>query len=245
MAASAEPRIVMQFDPNAASKESDLFPRSGRGFTNKKSTVSGNALRIVTDPSAGRAIALSAGSRRGDTVSKSSLVHEGFDAGRGTTLSVSMDLKFNGGIPRGVFLADIECSDCWPKRSLLRNQSPGIRLFIDKASGGLAVDRGKIGFRGKHLRTSKRQPRLPVGRWFTLVWTMQLDQSDTALTRVLVDNQLQFEARGATLMDRAVFQRYGVKLGKTRYNYVEMGVTANESAKPVEVLLGKVKITLE
>ncbi|MEO1140176.1 MAG: hypothetical protein AAFW87_12040 [Pseudomonadota bacterium] len=244
--ASAESGVVMQFDPANASRFEDMFPRSGKGLTNKKTTVSGNNIDIVSDPQLSRrVIALSAKRRKGNTVSKSSVVHEGFSAKEGSTLVVSMDVKLNTLSPGGIFMMDIECSDCWPKPSIHPNKSPGIRLYIDKSTGSLAIDRGKIGLRSKPLRTKGRAPRFPTDKWVTLVWRSQISSGKNALTQIYVDDVLHLEARGATLMDDRVFKKYGINLRKLEYNYVEMGVTANESARDLEMRISKVEIRLE
>lgn len=246
VAVSAERGTVMQIDPADASRVSDLFPRTGKGFTNKKETVRGNDISIlVDDVLQKRVVSMYAKPRRGNTVSKSSVVHEGFSATAGTTFVLSMQVKLRAKSPGGVFLVDLECSDCWPKNSLLPNKSPGIRLYIDKSSGRLAVDRGKIGMRSNPLRSRGNAPRFPTDRWVNLVWRIEIDNSDRAVTQAFVDGKLFLEARGATLMDDRIFRKYGVQLEKFRYNYAELGITANESQRDLEMRIGKVKIELE
>ncbi len=244
--AAADRGTVMQIDPGAAAGVNELFPRTGKGFTNKKETVNGNDISILVDDEvARRVVSLYAKPRRGSTVSKSSVVHEGFDARQGSTFVLSMQVKLRAKSAGGVFLADLECSDCWPRNSLLPNKSPGIRLYIDKGTGRLAVDRGKIGMRNDPLRSRGNAPRFPTNRWVDLVWKVQIDNSNSALTQVFVDGALYLEARGATLMDDRIFRKYGVNLQKFRYNYIELGITANESARELEMRVGKVKIALE
>lgn len=245
-AVTAQARTIMNFDPHVANSAAELFPKSGKGFTNRQLTVNGNAMNVVADPSIGkRVVKFSAGPRAGNTVSKSSVIHEGFSAPEGSTLVMQADFFIEGSRPNGLFLMDLECWSCWPKSSLIKNKSPGIRLYVDKSTGELAVDRGKIGMRNAPLRNRGKAPSIPTNRWFTLTWRTQVTGNDNAYTQVLVDGKPYLEARGATLMQDKVFLRHGIKLQKFEYDRFEIGITANETGKNAAMRLGEVKIWLE
>jgi len=242
----ADAKMLLDFKASKIRDTGDLFPASGGGFTNQKSTLSGNSKQIVTDSVLEqRVLRLTAGPRRAGTVSKESLVFQGFSAGEGRNLFVALRLKMLGPSVRGVYVIDVECTDCWPKNSTLPNKSPGIRLKIDPQTGRLTIDRGKIGYPREPLESPGGVPAFPVGKWVDMIWQIQLSGNSKVETSVIVDDVVLLQAKGFTLPQDSVFQRYGLKLEKFRYDYVEIGLTANESPNQQSMLVSRVQVWLD
>lgn len=239
--ATADARKVMSFDPANARSVSNIFSPST--FTNRQMTLNQNTMDVVRDPAMGHnVVRFSAAPRSGGTVSKSSVLHQGFTAPEGSTLVVELDVFVEGSSAKGLFLADIECRSCWPERSLISNKSPGIRLFVHN-NGRLGLDRGKLGMRGSALLG--QGPAFPTNQWAKIRWRMQVSSSDQAYTEILVNGVPHLQTRGATLMNDRIFRRNGIRLQRFLYDYVEFGITANESGGNRALRLGDVKISLE
>ena len=246
MPTSVGAELLLDFKAGKIRDTRDLFPSSGEAFTNQKSTLPNNTKQIVIDPVLEqRVIRFHADPRRGGTVSKESVVYQGFSAGEGQRLTVALRLKLIGPSARGVYIIDVECTDCWPKGSSVPNKSPGIRLKIDPQSGRLTIDRGKIGYRRAPLKSTHGVPAFPIGKWVDLVWQIELSGKSKVQTSVTVDDDVLLQAKGFTLPQDSVFRGYGIKLEKFRYDYVEIGLTANESSNPQSMLVSWVQVWLD
>ncbi|SFR33695.1 hypothetical protein [Litoreibacter janthinus] len=228
---------LMNYNVASATELSQLFPKSGRGFTNIKSTYDDNKIQMAGGSVAMRAVKRPSGSSK---VSKASLVHEGFEARQGDILKISLRIKINPGNADGLYFMDLECTTCWPPIAPVSNQSPGIRMYIDRSNGRLGIDRGKIGFRSQPMRSPG--PRFPIGEWVDVVWKIGLSESSNGWVEVKTNGRLLLQAKGATLPSRSTFLKYGILLSALKYDYVEVGATANETGRDQTVQIASLRI---
>jgi len=236
---------VMRYDLNGVSNFAGLFPKTGKGFTNAKMTYPQNKIQVVAGSGkTPTSIALSAIKRPSGSskVSKSSLVHEGFEARQGDILKISFRIKINSANADGLYFLDLECSTCWPPIAPVSNQSPGIRMYLDAQNGRLAIDRGKIGFRSAPFRSTG--PRFPVGEWVDVVYKIGLSEKDDGWVQVKTNKRLLLRARGSTLPNQVTFAKYGILLAARKYDYVEVGATANESKSDQDVRISNLRIQI-
>lgn len=222
--------------PEEARKIEDVFALDQ--WTNGKLTLPQNRLTLERDGERDVISALAASSE--DPVSKASLVHEGFDLREGDAVRIEVRLLLEASRNiENVFLVDLECSDCWPRVAPVSNQSPGVRLALKGPSGLLSLDRGKIGLRGDDFTSDES---LPLGRWVDLTLELGLSTGDEGWARVYVDGRNVLDAQGATLPSRGRFLLYGVVLVDVRYNYVELGLTANVSGSEKRLFIERVLV---
>lgn len=238
--------ILFEHGFEGAMSYEELFPLDYSGWTNERHTHDANRMTVVA--AAGRngtqALRIEAVSDA-SPVSKASVVWQGFDLREGDTATFeAWYFVESQGSLADLFLMDIECTDCWPAGSPLSNKSPGVRLSLKEREGFVAVDRGKLGYRDAPFRPgSVGWHPFPRGRWVHLRWTMHLSVADDGWSKIWLDDVLVLDARGTTLPDRDEFRKWGLELDKVRYDYIEVGVTANPGGDAVTIRLDDVRVT--
>lgn len=136
---------------------------------------------------------------------------------RGDTVEVSTKVRIPkpGSGADSIYLLDLECRDCG------YDDKPGIRVLVDK-SGNLRVNRSKLGISQEFRAVAK----VPYDRPFVLSLIMTLGQEE-GTTQVFIDGTLVIDANGTNMPLAAVVAKYGVHLTGERFDYVQIGVTAN------------------
>lgn len=224
----------------------DLFPRDRSRWTHYQSTFPQNKAELVdTQPHSGatalRLFAVPSTSK----VSKSDVEKEDFELRAGQSLSVSAWFLIPPEIEiRNLFLIDIECRNCWPEDSPYPNQSPGIRLKLQDRDGAPTVERRKIGLKDMSNQLAQRAA-LPRGRWFKLEWRVRLGDEESGESEILIDDKAVFRGEGATVPDPQAFMKWNIKLRDTLYDRFQVGITANGSSNPIEMLVDTVSFTTE
>ena len=222
----------------------DQFPADGSGWTNHQMTLAENSLTIAKGEGRDGSNALRAHAvGDGATTSKASIVHGGLDLQAGETVVVSASFYIEQGADlTDVFLLDLEGREIWADDNAHPNQSPGIRLQIADAEGHLQVERGKIGLRDDAFVSVDDAPVVPTGEWFTIDWVVHLSTDADGWSEVYLDDELAVRGDGAVLPDPDVFADLGVELTGSRYDYVQVGVTANASDDDVTLLIDDVQV---
>jgi len=250
LATTAQSKSLFEYDFNGVNSAQHLFPTTSEGWTNRQITKSRNALEIVPDSDLGQnVLAIHAiSSSSSSDVSKASLIREGFRVGEGDRIVVEAQMKFEKA-PQigGVYFMDLECQDCWPKDSPHANKSPGIRLAFADNKGTLAIDRGKIGYRKEPLQSGRSQfGKIPTNEWISIRWVIDLSQhQNSGRAQVFVNDIKAMDAKGITLPNGEHFEKIGVPLTSSTYNYLEIGATANQSKRTQKIHISHVKISLD
>lgn len=122
-----------------------------------------------------------------------------------------------------ILLMDAECKHCGAAGN------PGLRLYL--RDGRLRVDRAKIGERHAWVRDDA--PRLPAGQWVRIAW--QLDLGPEGRSRVTMDGAEVLHDRGRTLP----------RVPRPSVDRLQIGVTANSNAVPVELWMRAISVEIE
>lgn len=153
--------------------------------------------------------------------------------------------------PRDGFitLLDVESTDCWDDRSPRRfgpNPSPGVRIML-RYDGELLIDRKKIGLGDLRLFTMPSLVDSPSswGTGIQFLWAItavtysfgfDTDRGVMWISETTPMVPLVEVIREATGIQDFQFLRVPV------YDRIQIGVTANASSGPVEVVVGSLAI---
>jgi hypothetical protein len=228
------------------SKLNDLLKEDRSRWTHYQNTFPQNKAEIVPEaaPSGGSALRFFAVPST-KKVSKSDIEKEGFELRSGQEMRIaalfflppSVDLK-------DLFLIDIECRECWPQDSIYPNQSPGVRLKLRDRDGSPSVERRKIG--QPDMRNDLQESVvLPRGRWFNLEWRLRLSADENGSSEILIDNKRIYMGRGPTLPSSQSFEKWGIVLREIMYDRFQIGITANSTPSPIEILIDDVSFQWE
>ena len=224
----------------------DLLPRDRSRWTHYQSTFPQNKAEIVeAQPQSGKAALRLFAVPSTSKVSKSAIEKEDFELRSGRSLRLSAWFLIPPDIDiRNLFLFDIECRNCWPEDSPYPNQSPGIRLKLQDRDGAPTVERRKIGLKDMKNELAQRAA-LPRGRWFKLEWRVRLGDEESGESEILIDDKAVFQGQGATLPDPQAFMKWNIKLRDVLYDRFQVGITANSSPNPIEMLVDTVSFSAE
>jgi hypothetical protein len=238
-AAAASEAIIFADGFEDASTVRDLFKRDGSRWTNLQKTPSGNALALTTHPShSATALHLYAIPSTSE-VSKADIERALPDLVAGDRLSISAWIYAKRGQSLdNVFIFDLECHSCWP------DTSPGIRVHLKGYDGTPVVERGKIGLASLRNEDVIRAAHFPREQWVHVEWHTTLSADELGQTSIKFDGRTVFSARGATFPDRAILARSGIALRKLAYERVQIGITANSSPNPVDLVVDTVEVRL-
>ena len=240
-------QLIFQDSFENADRFLDLFEKNGRRWTHFQRTIESNEIEVVSrgarrGTNALRLLAVPSGK----TVSKADVERALPLLKEGDTLIIQAWMF----LPRGpsledVFLLDLECGSCWPTFALVSNKSPGIRIQLKGDVGYPLVERGKIGLSNyRHNGAGPIRP-VPRGVWTRMRFYARLASNETGLVRVEFDDRVVFSSNGPNLPDPRLFIRYGIFLKHTGYDRFQIGVTANGSRNPVEMMLDTVSVRLK
>lgn len=229
-----------------AQKFLDLFPRDRSRWTHYQSTFPQNKAELTdTQPHSGAAALRLFAVQSTSKVSKSDVEKEDLELREGQSVKVSAWFLIPPDIDiRNLFLLDIECRNCWPEDSPYPNQSPGIRLKLQDRDGAPTVERRKIGLKDMRNELAQRAA-LPRGRWFKLEWRIKLGDEESGESQILIDDRAVFQGQGATLPDPQAFMKWNIRLRDVLYDRFQVGITANGSSNPIEMLVDTVTFSAE
>ncbi|MBB3021687.1 hypothetical protein FHR70_004792 [Microvirga lupini] len=246
-APTLEARETYNFsDDFEVSRLNDLLKEDKSRWTHYQNTFPQNKAEIVPEaaPSGGSALRFFAVPST-KKVSKSDIEKEGFELRPGQEVRVAalFFLPPNADL-KDLFLIDIECRECWPQDSIYPNQSPGVRLKLRDRDGTPSVERRKIGH--PDMRNDLRDSvGLPRGRWFKLEWRLTLSDDEKGSSEILIDDNRVFFGRGPTLPSSQAFEKWGIRLREIMYDRFQIGITANSTPGPIEMLIDDVSFQLE
>lgn len=224
----------------------DFLPADGSRWTHFQRTFPENRIDIVSEGAReGRNAARFFAVPSRSDVSKSD-VERRLRVGEGDVLTIRAWLL----LPEGpslddVFILDLECESCWPDFSLFPNKSPGIRLQLKGDDGLPIVERGKIGLDDYQHEGPRPVRSVPRGRWTLMAFRVKLASDASGRVEVSFDDELAFAGSGSNLPDPRVFGRYGIRLKHRDYDRFQIGITANGSDNPVEMLLDDVSVEID
>lgn len=178
-----------------------------------------------------------------DPVSKATITIDGLNAQPGEIVEVAFCMNAAPGVAlNDVFITDLECNTCWSPLNVKRDQSPGVRVQLKEQAGYPAIERAKIMHGRDSFRALHSDANAMPRRWTPIVWRVGLGYNDEGWSELFVDGALSSAGRGGTLPDAALFEADGVRLDRSRYDYVELGVTANASDAPLSLLFDNVRV---
>jgi hypothetical protein len=236
-ARAASEEIVFSDGFEEAPTIRDLLKRDRSRWTNSQRTPSGNGLTLVTEPShSGTALHFYALPSTA-AVSKADIERALPDLVAGDQLSISAWFYAKSGQSLdNVFILDLECHTCWPE------SSPGIRVHLKGHGGTPVVERGKIRLPSLRNEQMSAAVSFPRDRWVHVEWTTILAPDSLGRSAIAFDGKTVFSARGATFPDPANLARFGIVMRKLAYERFQIGITANSSPNPVDLVIDSVEV---
>jgi hypothetical protein len=166
----------------------------------------------------------------GASVSKAAIAKQGMDFRPGDRITARFRLYLeDNGSAENLFLMDFESTEKlgYPGRRLAL--SSGQELMLESKNTG-----GAFGSGPNFRQASAAKMPLPKGRWVSIRLELDLARDGQGGVKIWQDDVLVLEARGQTFPTEPEI---------TRYDWMELGITANSSASSQRLWLDDVSLS--